>query len=228
MTVRLATKADEAQLVALCHELHAENGLCSMDDSLVSEMLSRAFEKRGGIIGVIDGPQGIEACIYLLLSHIWYSQDYHIEELFNFVSKPYRSSNHSMDLIEFARDSAKSLGLPLVIGILTNKQLDAKVRHYQRKLGNPSGALFVYNAQWASEAANPANWQSLVEKRGWSVPRQTLEHLGAGDADRGWSVLQKYIKWKMSQVAPQSGLELVTALSSAVATTTPMPLAANG
>src|SRR5215469_12850329 len=104
MTVRLATKADEAQLVAICHELHAENGLGSMNESMVREMLSRAFEKRGGIVGCIDGQNGIEAVTFLLITNLWYDERYHLEELFVFIRPQYRHSNHHNELIEFNKN----------------------------------------------------------------------------------------------------------------------------
>ena len=95
MTPRLATRADEAELIALCHELHRENGLQKMDDDMVREMLWRAFDRKGGVVGVIEGEDGIEAAICLLITSIWYSRDHHLEELFAFVRRPFRKSNHA-------------------------------------------------------------------------------------------------------------------------------------
>jgi hypothetical protein len=228
MTPRLATKADEPQLLALCHELHAENGLGAMNDAMVTEMLHRAFEKRGGIIGVIDGPNGIEAATVILITTIWYDDHYHLEELLLFVKPQFRHSSHHNDLIAFNQQCAKALGLPLVTGILTNEKLEAKTRLYRRKLGSPAGVIFVYNAKWSNEQTNPAVWAAMFEKdkmpRGARyVPQETLVRLGDGDADRGWAMIEKFIKRKTPK-DNDNVAQLLPALTSAMMTTTPLPM----
>jgi hypothetical protein len=149
--VRLATKKDEDELMGLCKELHEDNGLFSFNEDMVRGMLGRAFERRGGIIGAIDHDGKIAGCIYLLLSNFWYSQDHHLEELFSYIRPPFRKSSYATDLIVFAEHCAKTLSIPLVIGVLTSKRMEAKVRLYSRKLGNPAGAFFVVNSKWDSD-----------------------------------------------------------------------------
>ena len=151
-TPRLATRADETDLLALCKELHVENGLFSMDDDMVKEMLDRAFEKRGGIIGVIDGEKKIAAAIYMLISNFWYSREHHLEELFSMVRKEYRKSPYAALLLTFAQDCSKTLGIPLVIGVLTNSRMEAKVKLYSRKFGRPAGAFFVVGGTWHNDS----------------------------------------------------------------------------
>lgn len=234
MTVRLATKADEPQLMALCHSLHEENGLGQMNEEMVREMLSRAFEKRGGIIGVIDGPKGIEAATMLLITHVWYDEHYHLEELFVHVLPEYRHSSHHNDLIEFNKTGSDSLKLPLVTGILTNQRLEAKVRLYQRRLGYPSGAIFVYNAHWSNEKTNPAIFAEMFKKSEMPagaryVTQETLSRLGHGDAEKGWVMIQKFIRNKTPKA--NGSADLLPAIVTASMTTTPLPmlpLAANG
>lgn len=235
MTVRLATKADEPQLMALCHSLHEENGLGNMNEAMVAEMLSRAFEKRGGIIGVIDGPKGIEAGTLLLITTLWYDDRYHLEELFVHVLPEARHSSHHNDLIEFNKTCSDKLGLALVTGVLTNSRLEAKVRLYQRRLGHPSGAIFVYNAQWSNEKTNPAIFAELFKKSEMPVgaryiTHETLSRLGHGDADKGWVMIEKFIRNKAPKANGMAG-QLVAALTTASMTTTPLPmlpLVANG
>jgi hypothetical protein len=145
--VRLATRADEADLMRLCKELHADNGIFEMDDSMVREMLDRAFNRNGGIIGVIDGKSEIAGAIYMLISSFWYSRDNHLEELFNFIRAPYRKSDYALSLVEFAKKCSDEIKIPLVIGVLTSKRMEAKVRLYHKSLGNPAGAFFVYGKE---------------------------------------------------------------------------------
>lgn len=152
-TVRLATKDDEPQLMALCRELHSDNGLFQMDDDMVRAMLHRAFDKQGGIVGVIDADKEIAACLFMLISNFWYSREHHLEELFSFVRPAFRKSNYANELLGFAQKCADALHIPLVIGVLTNRRMEAKVRLYSRKLGTPAGAFFVVGGDWQNDSA---------------------------------------------------------------------------
>ncbi len=165
--VRIATRADEAQLMDLCRALHKENGLFELDEDMVRTMLYRAFNREGGIIGVIDGDNEIAACIFALLSNFWYSKDSHIEELFSYVRPNFRRSNYADLLIEFMKRCATEIGIPLVIGVITSDRAEAKVRLYRRKLGVPAGAFFVYNSVWNNDNKfNDSNlWKVHAKKR---------------------------------------------------------------
>lgn len=142
--VRLATHQDEEAIFELCKNLHAENGLFPMDDELVRETITKGMDKKGGILGVI-GPVGgpLEGMIYMLISNFWYSRKPHLEELFSYVPPEYRKSNHAKALIEFAKKCAND-DIRLVIGVVSNTRTEAKVRLYERRLGKPAGAFFVY------------------------------------------------------------------------------------
>lgn len=161
--VRRATRADQADMMKLCRELHADNGIFKMDDGMVQAMLDRAFDERGGIIGVIDGDGEIAACIYLLFSTFWYSREDHLEELFSFVREPYRKSRYAAMLIEFAQRCADVIPLKLLIGVLTTHRMESKVRLYRRELGMPAGAFFLYDPSGASHdlKASDAMWKTL-------------------------------------------------------------------
>lgn len=141
--VRLATPADREGIMALCRMLHAENGLFPMEEDLVEETIQRAFDRKGGIIGVIGAPGQLEGIIYMLVSNFWYSRKPHLEELFNFVHPDHRKSEHAKALIEFAKKCASD-DVRLVIGVISNERTEAKVRLYERRLGKPTGAFFVY------------------------------------------------------------------------------------
>ena len=222
--VRLATRADASELLAMCRELHAENGLGAMDEDMVVDVLERTFDKRGGIVGVIDGKSGIEAAICMLITSIWYHQEHHIEELFSFVRVPYRKSNHSLTLVNFAKKCSDTLGIPLLVGIITNQMLEQKARLYRRRLGPPSGALFVYGAKWVGKPASDKIWngllhdENIVPKGARIVSRDKLETLGDGNADRGWEVLDRYIKRKIGKTSETMLPGLQAALSTAIST----------
>jgi len=160
-TVRLADREEEEELMIMCREIHAENGLVSMDEDRVRAMLHRAFDKQGGIIGVIGEPGSLEAIIMIVMTNFWSSNDTHLEELFSYVRRPFRTRRlnkanefkvihkpHAEALIHFAKDCSDRIGVPLVIGIITNKRMAGKVRLYRSVLGYPAGAYFVINPKW--------------------------------------------------------------------------------
>lgn len=149
--VRIAVPSDEEAIMTLCRMLHEENGQFSMSESKVRDGLQQAFNRLGGLIGVIDGPVGLEGVILLNIGQIWYSDDWMLEEMFNFVHPDHRRSTHAKRLIQFAKDTADHLKIPLMIGVLSNERTEAKVRLYERMLPK-SGAYFVYSGTGSEKA----------------------------------------------------------------------------
>ncbi len=142
--VRIAKAGDEEEVMAMCRRLHSENGMFEMNDEKVRAVLRQAFNREGGILGVIGESGNIEAAIYMLVSTYWYSDVPHLEELFSYVLPEYRRSTNALDLVEFARWCSDHSGFKLVIGIQSNEQTMAKVRLYRRRLGEPIGAFFLH------------------------------------------------------------------------------------
>jgi len=153
--VRKADIRDEPELMAMCMELHRENGLFPMAEDKVRAYLRRAFSRNGAVIGVIGERGKIEGSIYLLIGGFWYSEEWHLEELFSYVRPQYRKSNNAKELINFAKRCSDDLGIPAVIGIISNDRTKAKVQLYQRQLGTASGAFFVYNAPRTGTVPTP-------------------------------------------------------------------------
>ena len=146
--VRIATPADEEDVMAMCRALHEENGLFSLDEQKIRDIFRKFYERRGAIVGVI-GPAGrIEASTCLLISDSYYTTDQHLAELWNHVGKEYRHSRNAEALILFGKECSDKIGLPLITGIISNNRVAQKVRFYRRYLGFPAGAFFVYGAKW--------------------------------------------------------------------------------
>jgi len=165
-TVRIATKADEPEIIRLLHLMHAEGGMLPLDLGRAREMFAQAFDRKGGIMGVIGGPGNIKAMIYLFMSKYWYTNADHLEEVFNFVSPEHRKAGYGKDLIVFAKECADKICVPLVIGVLTNQRMEEKVRLYRRVLGTPCGAFFVYGANFANlELSNNKFWKDILERQ---------------------------------------------------------------
>jgi len=144
--VRFAERCDLDDVLFLCRELHAENGLFEMSDDRVRDVLMSHYDRTGGMIGVIGEPGCLEGAIVMRMSTMWYSDQTVLEELFSFVLPEFRRSNNAKDLIDFAKRCAEAIGVPLMIGIISNHRTAAKVELYRRRLGAPAGAFFVTNA----------------------------------------------------------------------------------
>lgn len=159
-TVRIATRDDEPEIIRLLHLMHAENGMMPLDEDCAREVFARAFNRQGGIIGVIGEPGDIQAMLYLLVTRFWFTRDNHLEELFNYVRPDHRKSDFADTLITFAKKCSDDIGIPLVIGVMTNRHMAQKVRLYRKSLGYPAGAFFVYGAKWVNdEPSNEDFWR---------------------------------------------------------------------
>lgn len=151
--VRFAERCDFDQVMFLCRELHAENGLFEMSEPRVRSVINSHFDRTGGMIGVIGGPECLESAIVLRIGGTWYSDQLVLEELFAFTLPEFRRSDNAKHLIDFATSCAVETGLPLLISVIANDRTAAKVGMYRRKLGTPAGEFFVANSQCLRSAS---------------------------------------------------------------------------
>lgn len=143
-SVHIAEANDEEEIMQLCRDLWAENALFAIDEPKVRIMLRKAFNREGGILGVIGKPGKFEAMVYMQVSTFWYSSDPVLEELFAFVKPEYRKTKNAIELLQFSKWCTNSSGIPLLMGIMSNERTAGKVRLYQRQLGTPIGNFFLY------------------------------------------------------------------------------------
>lgn len=152
--IRLATVADEAEILSLLKVMWKEGGWRPLDLDCARSMFARAFHRQGGILAVIGPPGNIRAMTFLLITRAWYTTEPHLEELFCFVHPDHRKSDYHRLLIEYAKECSdeisKSAGhkIPLLMGVLTSRRMASKVRLYRRFFGIPVGAFFMHNASW--------------------------------------------------------------------------------
>lgn len=145
--VRSACPDDLPQLMDICRQLHAENGVANVDWRGVAAKMLQGIAQHQALIGVIGSVGQLEAAIFMQISSFWYSTDVMLEELFAYVLPSYRRSNNAKALLDFARDCSDRLDVPLLIGIISNHRTREKVRLYSRRMGAPSGAFFLYGAK---------------------------------------------------------------------------------
>jgi len=143
-TVRLASPQDEEKILDLLMLMHEENGLFEMDYDSVREMVRKVLNRENGIIGVIDGEDGIEAAVCLVIDRLWYAKTWCLNDVFNFVAPKYRRSTRAKSLISFAKNYSDQVGIPLLMGIVSNVRTEAKIKLLERQM-RKAGAFFIYN-----------------------------------------------------------------------------------
>jgi hypothetical protein len=147
--VRRAFDHDEQSLLVLLRQAHKDNGIFDdmNEEKVVAEIL-RGTRGGGGIIGVIDGPNGIEASVGLYLEQLWYSDTWWLVDHWNYVREDCRRSTHARRLIEWSKWCSDQMGVDLLMGVMSNKRTEAKVRLYRRQLPY-IGAFFLHRANGA-------------------------------------------------------------------------------
>lgn len=159
--VRLAMPSDEDTIYRILSEgLFNENGTFSLSERKSRNFIRQAVNNEGGIIGVIEENGQIAGTIGMNLGTFWYSDDWHIEEYWNFVRPEYRRSigtefkrsDYAKDLINFGKWCSEKMGLILNIGIISTARTEAKCRLYGRTL-TPVGMFFMHNLEVAKGPA---------------------------------------------------------------------------
>lgn len=145
--VRTGVEADIPQIIEMGRMLHAENAMMPLSLQRVEDAARRGIAQDMAMIGIIGDVGKAEAMIGLTVGRFWYTDSFHLEELFAFVRPEFRKSNNAKALIEFAKSSALRIGVPLLIGVISNERTEAKTRLYERRLGKPSGAYFLFNGK---------------------------------------------------------------------------------
>jgi len=149
LKVRIGTPADVDDIMELALSACDENGFVEPNPSKLLNEIWPALNLHYGLVGVIGQPGAKpEGAVLLRIGAMWYSDNEVLEEKAIFIHPDYRSAKggRARRLCEFSKQVADSLGIPLIIGVLSNNRTEAKVRLYKRQFGEPSGAFFLYNA----------------------------------------------------------------------------------
>jgi hypothetical protein len=141
--VRKAKPQDRPEILRICEQNWKENGQFSLAMPKVEAMVDKAFANQGAIIGKV-GRDRIEGIIIMLIAQFWYSEDWMLEEVLNYVLPEHRRSTHAKDMISFAKRCSEEIGIPLVIGVVSNERTKPKIELYRRQLGDPCGGYFIH------------------------------------------------------------------------------------
>lgn len=145
--VRTGTPADVHSVMELALMGSAENGFVRPNPQKLLAEIWPSLHLSGGIMGII-GDDKLEGAILLRVNSLWYSDDLFLEERAIYVHPDFRSAKggRAARLCEFAKKAAEKLGLPLMIGVLSNTRTAGKVRLYERQFGPQAGSYFLWNA----------------------------------------------------------------------------------
>ena len=148
ISVRTGTPQDIHLMMDLALAACDENGLSSPSPTKLCTEIWSALNLHHGIVGIIgEQDKPLEAAVLLMVESQWYSDDLVLNERAIFVAPEFRQAKggRASKLCDFSETTSVRLGLPLMIGILSNQRTEAKVRLYQRKFGTPSGAYWIVN-----------------------------------------------------------------------------------
>jgi hypothetical protein len=149
LKIRVAVPEDVHEIMDLALSACGENGFVNPNPEKLLADIWPALHRDHGLIGVIGQPNGrIEGSVLLRVGAMWYSDEPVLEEKAVFIHPEFRQAKggRASRLCEFSKQVADSLGMPLIIGILSNHRTEAKVRLYERQFGKPTGAFFLYGA----------------------------------------------------------------------------------
>lgn len=147
LQIRLATPDDVHTIMKLAILGCEEAGISNLNQMMLLEDVWPALNVDGGLVGIIGKPGGeIEGFVLLRIGTRWYSNNLIIEEKLIFVHPDYRNAKggRARRLCEFSQKAADALGLPLIIGVLSDIRTEAKIRMYERQFGKQTGAYWVY------------------------------------------------------------------------------------
>ena len=147
LTIRLATTDDLDEVMRLAVTACEENGFLNASAELLAREIWPALNQDHGLCPVIGPPGGeIQGLALLRIGAMWYSHATVVEEKAIFVYPQYRAAKggRARRLCEYSKQVADTLGIPLLIGILSNTRTEGKVRMYKRIFGEPAGAFFLY------------------------------------------------------------------------------------
>lgn len=148
--IRIGTELDMVGMMELAMNACAENGFLNPSPARLATEIWPALCQDHGIVGIIGEPgEKIEGAVLLRIGTMWYSDSPVVEEKAIFIDPEYRSAKggRARKLCEFSKKVSDSLGIPLIIGVLSNNRTEAKVRMYKRQFGEPAGAFFLYGAK---------------------------------------------------------------------------------
>lgn len=148
LKIRLGTPEDMREVMDLAIAAAKENGLVNASQVLLAKTIWPCLNQDHGVVGCIHKKGGaeIEGMVVLSVGTLFYSDELALEEKTVYVKPEYRNARggRARKLCEFSKGAADSLGLPLIIGVFSSVETQAKIGLYKRIFGEPAGLYFLY------------------------------------------------------------------------------------
>jgi GNAT superfamily N-acetyltransferase len=156
-TVRVGTLEDLDEVMRLAIAGAEENSFVRPSQARLLNEIYPALVRDHGIVGCVGEHGALEGAVVLRMGAMWYSDDPVLEEKAVFVDPRFRAAKigRARLLTDFSKQAADSLGIPLVIGVLSNHRTEAKIRLYERQFGKPAGAFFLYGGRTGGQQILP-------------------------------------------------------------------------
>ena len=145
--IRIGTPEDIHDIMDIAVDVWQELAILPPSNEKILQQLWSALNLDGGAVAIIGKPgERVEGGVLLTIGSMWYSDAKVLEERGIFIHRDFRHSKggRARRLCEFAKEYANSLGIPLLIGVLSDDRTEAKMRLYERQFGKPSGFSFLY------------------------------------------------------------------------------------
>lgn len=157
VTVRVGVPEDLHAVMEMAVMVCKENGIFEPNMGKLFSDILPSLHQDLGLIGVIGEPgQQLEGFVLLRIGTMWYSDTPILEEKTVFVHPKFRkaSGGRARKLCRFSKQVADELGMPMIIGVLSNSRTNGKMRLYESEFGSPAGGFFLYKTRtgnWANQ-----------------------------------------------------------------------------
>lgn len=149
--VRIAGPNDEMAIYELLKMDHEECGrFAPLSPQKLQNIIMRGTRRQGGIVAVIDGPNGKPVAVQVLVTEEWWwSEQRFISKVADYVHPDHRQSTHAAHLIQFAKwvtdQWSQNFGYQMYLlpAVLGTKRVKEKIRLYARHV-TQAGAFFLY------------------------------------------------------------------------------------
>lgn len=156
--VRVGVTEDLEPVMKMAEMVCKENGIFQPNMGKIFADIWPSLHREHGLVGVI-GEQGqeLEGFVLLRVGTMWYSDEPILEEKTVFVHPKFRklSGGRARKLCRFSKQVSDELGIPMIIGVLSNSRTGGKMRLYESEFGSPAGGFFLYKTR-------TGNWSNQV------------------------------------------------------------------
>jgi len=138
--IRIAVAEDAPAIYDLLCLMHQENGIFSISHEKVKSKITEVLNYGVVIVAVKDDQ--VVGTLGLSPNQVWYTDDWNLSDVWVFVHPDHRRSTFARDLLRAAKEVAARLNMPIMVGVVSKKETEGKVRLFSRHF-QPIGQFFI-------------------------------------------------------------------------------------